>query len=45
MANGEGVTSDGRAPKMAMAMTCRFRASLNHKNDGQIKFIKPNSQR
>ena len=26
-------------------MTCRFRASLKHKDDGQTKFIKPNSQR
>ena len=26
-------------------MTCRFHASLNHKDDGQKKFIKPNSQR
>ena len=27
------------------AVTCRFRASLKHKDDGQTKFIKPNSQR
>ena len=27
------------------ALTYRFRASLNHKDDGQIKFIKSNSQR
>ena len=26
-------------------VTCRFRASLKHKYDGQTKFIKPNSQR
>ena len=26
-------------------VTCHFRASLKHKDDGQIKFIKPNSQR
>ena len=26
-------------------MTVRFRASLNHKNAGQTKFMKPNSQR
>ena len=26
-------------------MTCHFRASLKHKDDGQKKFIKPNSQR
>ena len=26
-------------------VTCRFRASLKHKDDGQTKFIKPNSQR
>ena len=26
-------------------MTCRFCASLKHKDDGQTKFIKPNSQR
>ena len=26
-------------------LTSRFRASLNHKNAGQTKFIKPNSQR
>ena len=26
-------------------LTCRFRASLKHKDDGQTKFIKPNSQR
>ena len=26
-------------------LTCRFRASLKHKDDGQKKFIKPNSQR
>ena len=25
-------------------LTCRFRASLKHKDDGQTKFIKPNSQ-
>ena len=27
------------------SVTYRFRASLNHKDDGQTKFIKPNSQR
>ena len=27
------------------SMTCRFRASLKHKDDSQTKFIKPNSQR
>ena len=26
-------------------LTCHFRASLKHKDDGQTKFIKPNSQR
>ena len=26
-------------------VTCRFRASLKHKDDGQNFFIKPNSQR
>ena len=26
-------------------LTCRFCASLKHKDDGQTKFIKPNSQR
>ena len=26
-------------------LTCRFRASLKHKDDGQTKFIKTNSQR
>ena len=26
-------------------VACRFRASLKHKDDGQKKFIKPNSQR
>ena len=26
-------------------LTCRFRASLKHKDDGQKKFIKPNSQK
>ena len=26
-------------------VTCRFRASLNHNEDGQTKFIKLNSQR
>ena len=26
-------------------VTSRFRASLKHKDDGQTKFIKPNSQR
>ena len=25
-------------------VTCRFHASLKHKDDGQTKFIKPNSQ-
>ena len=27
------------------SVTCRFRASLKHEDDGQTKFIKPNSQR
>ena len=27
------------------SLTCRFRASLKHKDDGQTKFIKPNSER
>ena len=27
------------------ALTCHFRASLEHKDDGQTKFIIPNSQR
>ena len=26
-------------------LTCHFRVSLKHKDDGQTKFIKPNSQR
>ena len=26
-------------------LTCHFPASLKHKDDGQTKFIKPNSQR
>ena len=26
-------------------LTCRFRASLKHKHDGQTQFIKPNSQK
>ena len=26
-------------------VTCRFHASLKHKDDGKKKFIKPNSQR
>ena len=28
-----------------MPLTCRFRVSLKHKDDGQTKFIKPNSQK
>ena len=28
-----------------LVVTYRFRASLKHKDDGQTKFIKPNSQR
>ena len=46
---------DLRAPFLALSiqrstlchasLTCRFCASLKHKDDGQTKFIKPNSQR
>ena len=28
-----------------LQLTCRFCASLKHKDDGEKKFIKPNSQR
>ena len=28
-----------------VVLMCHFRASLKHKDDGQTKFIKPNSQR
>ena len=37
----------GAMPKAldAKSVTCGFRASLKHKDDGQTKFIKPNSQR
>ena len=39
----------GAVAKLRMSrvggLTCRFRASLNHKDDGQPKFIKLNSQR
>ena len=31
--------------KVSSELTCHFRASLKHKDDGQTKFIKPNSQR
>ena len=31
--------------KTAPPLTCRFCASLKYKDDGQTKFIKPNSQR
>ena len=34
-----------RAVRESRLLTCRFRASLKHKDDGQTKFIKPNSQR
>ena len=34
-----------RASMGACVLTCRFRASLKHKDDGQTKFIKLNSQR
>ena len=30
---------------VGMLLTCHFRASLKHKDDGQTKFIKLNSQR
>ena len=32
-------------PTAIWYVTCHFRASLKHKDDGQTKFIKPNSQR
>ena len=31
--------------KFPLILTCRFRASLKHKDDGQIKLIKLNSQK
>ena len=40
--------SIGTPPERVHALrpvTYRFRASLKHKDDGQTKFIKPNSQR
>ena len=37
---------DGRGLSSPVgSLTCRFRASLKHEDDGQTKFIKPNSQR
>ena len=40
------MSSDGRpCVIIRRCLTCRFRASLKHKDDGQTKFIKPNSQR
>ena len=32
-------------PLLEASLTCHFCASLKHKDDGQTKFIKPNSQR
>ena len=32
-------------PPATWRLTCRFRASLKHKDDGKKKYIKPNSQR
>ena len=43
--NVELQLADGSIKKPNGELTCRFRASLNHKDDGQTKFIKPNSQR
>ena len=40
-----GGLSSAERRSMTGRLTCRFRASLNHKEDGQTKFIKPNSQR
>ena len=42
----ERLTSAKRATTREGAwwMTCRFRASLKHKDDGQTKFTKLNSQ-
>ena len=38
--------SEGKAGSALLGLlTCHFCASLKHKYDGQIKFIKPNSQR
>ena len=31
--------------RRSWGLTCRFCASLKHKDNGQTKFIKPNSQR
>ena len=37
--------SKGSNPgEVVTRLTCRFRASLKHKDDGQTKFIKPYSQ-
>ena len=39
------VTIDDHLSEWVCGVTCRFRALLKHKDDGQIKFIKPNAQR
>ena len=41
----DGGTAVWRRRRRPEAVTCRFRASLKHKDNGQTKFIKPNSQR
>ena len=39
-------TRVGRAVgQLRREVTCHFRVSLNHKDDKQTKFIKPNSRR
>ena len=41
-------SSMGLACRLAVesaGLTCSFRVSLNHKDDSQTKFIKPNSQK
>ena len=46
MFGGEGGKRDWWIwSKSGGQVTCHFRASLKHKDDGQTKFIKPNSQR
>ena len=40
-----GPTRMRRGTEATWQVTCRFRASLKHKDDGQKKFIKPNSLR
>ena len=48
--SGEGIKNrraiySKKGGKSERLLTCRFRPSLKHKDDGQTKFIKPNSQR